>query len=332
MDATPDPHVPIDERLLDVRTPAELAFSPDGSKIAFALHATVATSGRTHRATSTSSAEMPARPARSRAERGATGARRGRRMDLGSRSSPTGSPRVTSSRTRWSSAPSRSSQRASTAQRRRSRGPSSGDRLLVLAADPGCYGLDWSARAVRGAEPTPDPSVIRPSEARRRLFEIDLASGDVSRSRSAGHERVGVRRGPRRRRGRARLGGSEHGGWYRSVVARLDLAERTAETLYRPTWSLEGLALSPDGRRAAVVEGYSSDPGLLSGSAMIVDLSDGTTTDPWPGLQTVGLVEWIDDDSLWYARATGPGRRAGGSRSTAPSTSVGGVTRSSATR
>ena len=83
-------------------------------------------------------------------------------------------------------------------------------------------------------------------------------------------------------------------GWYRSVLGRLDLAERTAETLYRPIWSLEGLALSPDGRRAAVVEGYSSDPGLLSGSVMIVDLADGTTTDPWPGLQTVGVVEWID--------------------------------------
>jgi hypothetical protein len=64
-------------------------------------------------------------------------------------------------------------------------------------------------------------------------------------------------------------------------------------------------ALLVDGRRAAVVEGYSSDPGLLSGSAMIVDLANGTTTDPWPGLQTVGLVEWIDDDSLWYARCGG---------------------------
>ena len=34
---------------------------------------------------------------------------------------------------------------------------SDGGRLLVLAADPGSYGLDWSARAVTGAEPAPDP-------------------------------------------------------------------------------------------------------------------------------------------------------------------------------
>ena len=36
---------PTAERLLDVRTPAELAFSPDGSRVAFALHATVADVG-----------------------------------------------------------------------------------------------------------------------------------------------------------------------------------------------------------------------------------------------------------------------------------------------
>ena len=45
MRATTELHGPIDERLLDVRTPAELAFSPDGSRVAFALHATVADVG-----------------------------------------------------------------------------------------------------------------------------------------------------------------------------------------------------------------------------------------------------------------------------------------------
>ena len=60
-----------------------------------------------------------------------------------------------------------------------------------------------------------------------------------------------------------------------------------------------------------MVEGYSSDPGLLSGSVMIVDLAEGTITDPWPGLQTVGLVEWIDDESVWYARCDGTGTACG---------------------
>ena len=179
---------------------------------------------------------------------------------------------------------------------------STGDRLLVLAADPGCYGLDWSARAVRGADASPDPSVIRPGEARRRLFEIDLATGDASEVGPPGMSVWEFDGDPDDVVVALVSEDPSTAGWYRSVVARLDLPGRTAHILYRPTWSLEGLALSPDGRRAAVVEGYSSDPGLLSGSVMIVDLADGTTTDPWPGLQTVGFVEWIDDESLWYAR------------------------------
>ena len=74
---------------------------------------------------------------------------------------------------------------------------------------------------------------------------------------------------------------------------------------------MEGLALSPDGARAIVVEGYASDHGLLAGSVMVIDLATGTTTDPWPDLQTVGLASWCDDDSLWYARTDGTGNACG---------------------
>ena len=44
-DRDPGDHTPTAERLLDVRTPAELAFAPDGSRVAFALHSTVADVG-----------------------------------------------------------------------------------------------------------------------------------------------------------------------------------------------------------------------------------------------------------------------------------------------
>ncbi len=91
----------------------------------------------------------------------------------------------------------------------------------------------------------------------------------------------------------------------------LDLQARTAQTLYEPTWQMEGLALSPDARRAVVVEGYASDHGLLSGSLMLIDLATGETTDPWPDLQTVGLASWCDDDSLWYANTDGTGNACG---------------------
>ena len=74
---------------------------------------------------------------------------------------------------------------------------------------------------------------------------------------------------------------------------------------------MEGLALSPDAGRAVVVEGYASDHGLLAGSLMLVDLATGVTADPWPGLQTVGLASWCDDESLWYARTDGTGNACG---------------------
>ena len=45
MTGDPGGHAPTAERLLDVRTPAELAFAPDGSRVAFALHSTVADVG-----------------------------------------------------------------------------------------------------------------------------------------------------------------------------------------------------------------------------------------------------------------------------------------------
>ena len=100
-------------------------------------------------------------------------------------------------------------------------------------------------------------------------------------------------------------------GWYQAVVARLDLGARTAHALYEPVWQMEGLALSPDGSRVAVVEGYASDHGLLAGSIMVIDLATGVTADPWPDLQTVGLASWCDADSLWYAGTDGTGNACG---------------------
>ena len=100
-------------------------------------------------------------------------------------------------------------------------------------------------------------------------------------------------------------------GWHRPTLVALDLAGRSARTLYEPTWQLEGLALSPDARRAVVVEGYSSDPDLLSGSAKIVELASGEVSDPWPALETVGVAAWCDDESLWYASCERVGTSCG---------------------
>ena len=88
--------------------------------------------------------------------------------------------------------------------------------------------------------------------------------------------------------------------------------------------------IAPDGRHIAVVEGYSSDPGLLTGSVTIVDLASGTARDPWPDLETVGRVAWAGPDRLWYARYAGTHTASGSCGWTDAARSAGRAMRSSA--
>jgi len=314
MDPVPD-HLegPTAELLLDVRTPAELAISPNGSRIAFALHATVADVGSFVPSdlyvVRADGDQQPMQLTSGRwSDRTPAWSHDGSRLAFlsdritpghqlpytmladGGEPEPAGTLVGSAESVAWSS---------------------DGDRLLVLSADPGSYGLDWSARAVNGAAPAPDPVIRRPGDARRRLFLIDLASGEVT---EVGPPDLSVWEADWDGDGTVvAIVSRDHSGsgWYQGVVARLDLEERTAHTLYEPTWQMEGLALSPDASRAVIVEGYASDHGLLAGNLMLIDLATGAATDPWPDMQTVGLASWCDDDSLWYARTDGTGNACG---------------------
>ena len=304
-------HGPTAERLLDVRTPAELAFSPDGTVMVFALHATVADTG----------SFVPSDLWLVRAHGTLEQLTDGAWADVTPAWSPDGSrlaflsDRITPGHLLpYILTPGDEPVLAGTfvGSAESVAWSTDAQRLLVLVADPGCYGLDWSARAVTGAGPEPDPVVQRPGSARRRLFMIDLAS---KKSREVGPEGMDVWEFDWDGDGAVVAivsddppGGS---GWYAAKIARLDLDARAAHVLYEPTWQTQWLALSPDGRCAVFVEGYASDHGLLSGSLMRVDLADGTTTDPWPDLETVGIAQWCDDDSLWYGRTDGTGNACG---------------------
>jgi dipeptidyl aminopeptidase/acylaminoacyl peptidase len=313
MDAIRERQLPTPQLLLDVRTPAELAVSPAGTAIAFALHATVADEGSFVPSdlyvVGTGSSEAPL---------ALTG---GGSSDQAPAWSPDGtrlaflSDRLSAGHHLPYTMPAAGGEPVLAAMMVGScesvAWSSDGARLLVVAADPGSYGLDWSARAVTGAEPPADPIVRRPGDARRRLFLIDLATDtatevgppDLSVWEIAwdGDDTV------------VGLVSSDHtgSGWYQANVARLDLAARTVAALYEPAWQLEGLTLAPDADRVAVVEGYASDHGLLSGSVRIIDLASAAASDPWPDLQTVGLASWADADSLWYARTDGTGNACG---------------------
>jgi Tol biopolymer transport system component len=147
-------HGPIEERLLDARTPAELAFFSDGSKAAFALHATVADVG-SHPPSDLylidRHSHEPVRITRGAwSDRSPAWSPDGSRLAfLSDRITPGhqlpytmalgGDPVL--------AATLRGSAEAVSWFR-------SGDRLLVLAADPGCYGL--------GRFEAPNPRPIRP--------------------------------------------------------------------------------------------------------------------------------------------------------------------------
>jgi len=301
---------PLDDRLLDTRAPAEYALSPDGRTLLWALHATVDDEGRHFPADlwRSSMDALHAPPTRLTAGRTPSWSPDGSAIAfLSDRITPghqlpyimpadgAGEPRLVA--TLHGSAESVS-------------WSADGRELLVLAADPGSYALDWSARFVTGADGVPPP-IRRPADAWRRLFRIDVDTGAV-------HEvgPVGLSVWEVDWDGAATVvalvsDDPSGNGWYHGRLATLDLDARTARTLVEPGRTLEGVALSPDGSQVAVVEGYSSDPGLLIGNILVVDLASGRIDDPWPDLQTVGHVTWTDHGQLWYARYDGTGTAIG---------------------
>ena len=166
---------PFDEALLDTRTPAEFAVAPDGRTLAFALLATVDDVGR-HFPSDIWIGGLDGTPIRLTAGRAPAWSPDGSQLAFLSdrvtpghnlpytmTMGPGSEPRLTvtlhgsAESIAWSA---------------------DGERLLVLAADPGSYALDWSARAVTGADGLA-PRIRHPRDAWRRLFMIDLSSGQT---------------------------------------------------------------------------------------------------------------------------------------------------------
>jgi dipeptidyl aminopeptidase/acylaminoacyl peptidase len=301
---------PFDEALLDTRSPAEFAVAPDGETLAFALQSTVDDVGH-HSPSEIWLGGLDGPAARLTDGRAPAWSPDGTRLAFLSDRIVAGHmlPYVIDVGTgAMSDAPGPGLEPRLAATLHGSAESvawsDDGQRLLVLAADPGLYALDWSARAVTGADGVA-PRIRRPGEAWRRLFLIDLERG------------AAVEVGPPRQSvwefdwdGAdvlvALVSDDPSGsGWYGARVVAIDLATRTARPLYTGRRSLEGLALSPDSRHVAVVEGNTSDPGLLVGSVIVIDVASGLAADRWPGLETVGHASWADDERLWAPRFAG---------------------------
>ena len=298
---------PTAERLLAVRTPMEIGFDPRGSRFVFALHAVVSEHGVTQpsdlwiaegdaapvRLTDGPSADTHPvwSPDGSRlaciSDRAVAGHHLPYTLVPGAEPALAASFRGSAEQLVWSA---------------------DGQRLLVLAADPGSYSREVSGTFVTGGASELERGIRRSSGAWRRLLMLDLTTGVVTEVSPPGWSVWEVDWDGVSGTAVALVADNPAGhGWYRSRLARLDLQARTADILYEPRWQLEGLALSPDGRHASVIEGYSSDPALLNGNVLIVDLPDGSVRDPWPGLETVGVATWCDEESLAYGRMHGTG-------------------------
>jgi len=173
--------------------------------------------------------------------------------------------------------------------------------IFVLAADRGLDGGATNGAIRIWWSGTEDPAVTNATDAKRRLFRVDVANGAT------------VEIGPRDETvwefdllgdGAVALiseNASERG-WYHTKLARLDFAKRSAEILHRSPWQLQGAAASPSGKRIAFLEGWSSDRGLVAGEMRVLDLASGKVVSIAAKEQSsVTSLQWRDEESLWFA-------------------------------
>jgi dipeptidyl aminopeptidase/acylaminoacyl peptidase len=180
-----------------------------------------------------------------------------------------------------------------------------GSRLLALAADLGAdrAGADSATKIEEaGAEPD-DPKVFRPAKFWRRLWLVDAATGET---RDATPDRVNVFEV-------GWAGGKaaavctddpSESAWYGAWIGLIDLDARVVERVHTPKWQLQAPRISPGGQ-VAFVEGFSSDRGTLTGTVHVLDRGPVA-----PELHAT-WIEFADEDTLWVAGYRGAGTFAG---------------------
>jgi dipeptidyl aminopeptidase/acylaminoacyl peptidase len=183
--------------------------------------------------------------------------------------------------------------------------------LVVVAVDEGGFGAatDGAVR-LRWSEPT-DPDVFRPDQGWRRVFRVDAQSGEAEEVGPAGMSVWEF----------DLIDGStavalvsddpSESGWYRARLAVLDLDSRTARDLWVPDRQVQGPTVDPTGTRAAVLEGWSSDRGLVAGDLRLFDLRSGERLQIDESLSDISSIGWLDPQTLWFAGWDGFGSRFG---------------------
>jgi dipeptidyl aminopeptidase/acylaminoacyl peptidase len=273
------------ELVMELRRPNEVALSPDGSRIAFAVSASFREQGK---------------PIESRLWVG----------DVGGELQPgeAGSlPRFSPDGTRLAFASDRGHEgRLSLWVDDSELGEipgsveaihwsSDGSQLLVLAADLGAdrAGAESATKIAETGAEADDPKIYRPALFWRRLWLVDAATGDTSDVALDGVNVFEV----------GWAGGKavavctdepSESAWYDAWLGLIDLDALTVERVHTPKWQLQAPQISPGGQ-VAFVEGFSSDRGTLTGTVHI--LGRGPIA---PELDAT-WIEFADEDTLWVA-------------------------------
>jgi dipeptidyl aminopeptidase/acylaminoacyl peptidase len=165
-----------------------------------------------------------------------------------------------------------------------------GTQLLVLAADLGSdrAGAQSATKIAEAGAGEDDPKVTRPAQHWRRLFLVDVASGDTREVSPAG---VNVFEFDWAGGDAVAVCTTEpsESAWYDAWIGRLDLDARTAERLHTTEGQLQCPRISQSGR-IAWIEGFASDRGVVAGTI------NGNLA---PELD-VTWIQW-DGDDLWFA-------------------------------
>lgn len=179
-----------------------------------------------------------------------------------------------------------------------------GRHLLVVAADIGSHRAGVATEIDDRTVADPDPRVRRPAQAWRRLYRVELGSGETT---EVGPEGVTV--------WEIDWDGGDlvaavlsddpsESRWYRAFLGVVDLRTRVATTLHVPRWQIGCPRLSPDGGQVAFIEGICSDRGSITGLPTIVGSAGGPAAVVAPGLEVRSLT-WGDDARLWYSGPRG---------------------------
>ena len=170
-----------------------------------------------------------------------------------------------------------------------------GKSLLALAADLGSdrAGAQTATKIQEAGSDEEDPKVYRPAQHWRRLWLVDVESGET---REVSPEGVNVFEFDW-------AGGKAvavctddpgEGAWYEAWIGLLDLESRTAERVHTAEWQLQSPCISPGGR-VAWVEGFASDRSVVTGTVHVLGVGEVASE------LDVTWLAFADEETLWYA-------------------------------